>query len=1006
MENGLKYLLSAAVLAGAMSCVNNHVDIEIEEPTKETTQNITFTAYAGEDIEPEVKTTLHINGLSVHWDNEDKIMVFSNSAKKGVVSESANVQYNRKRAEFNVKTTLSNTYYAIYPTYSNAEFNTESNTIVANLATKQTAVGGSFSNGINLAIAKSEEDHLQFRNVGAILAVRNPSNYAGSIKIVSRDESVKMTGEGTVSYNEGDPVVVSSDNGVNYVEFTGDMSMKKDQIFNAVVYPGNYASGFDIIITSKNAPYAKAVYSSTKPLELNRNDNYMLFELPDGKFAWNSIAGPTNVNAVASGTWKAADVSWQWDYTINSGDTDSRAGYVVYVRKSGTTEYAQTISISDKNTYSTTVNGLDVDSYYDFGVQVTKTSGKPSEIIWKNNVWINGVRCIPPTPLIIEQISETRTTLTWKDNTYSEKNYKIWKTDIFNGTSVTNTAIIGENATTYETGVEAGHTYKFGIQALHKNSTEEDTSQDSEIVYFDPFVAMTWEELLYVNMDGNECLKPENVKITMTGQQATISWDCYSSAATGFNVFIREEGENWSKQLCAEKGKDDKSHTFYRQIEYGRTYYLGVQSVNSASISRNSDIVEKKVLLIEPTTQLFDWEQNRTAVPTWSDMTLCYGGDLWRVPTYWDKNRFASHALYTDQNGQEHYLFDAFLALEFSMKGYTLNYDDSGNKSARKEEWTALMDYWFDETYGFQALDDCIADAAKRIGEPKTKRYVIFVLPDPIYCETYTDKSSSTKYWGTYDDGSQADFSTADGRIKAYKWMIDQVRAKFASKEYKYIELAGFYILQETLSASYNNKYKYWKTMLQEVSDYCHKYHEGLYWIPYGYRVNKTGYTYDSGHNTAIQNWKSDYGFDLAILQPNMYWDYKEGRSWYTTCETYIKGYNMGMEIEFEGSHGENLATSSSILDYRKDGTKNTEAYNNRERLRRYFENAKKYDIYGKKPLVLYSGTDAMNELATSTAEKDRIIYHELCQFIINSPLKESNSQTSTPNFNYGGSLN
>ena len=110
-------------------------------------------------------------------------------------------------------------------------------------------------------------------------------------------------------------------------------------------------------------------------------------------------------------------------------------------------------------------------------------------------MWINGVRCIPPTPLIIEQISETRTTLTWKDNTYSEKNYKIWKTDIFNGTSVTNTAIIGENATTYETGVEAGHTYKFGIQALHKNSTEEDTSQDSEIVYFDPFVAMTWEEL-------------------------------------------------------------------------------------------------------------------------------------------------------------------------------------------------------------------------------------------------------------------------------------------------------------------------------------------------------------------------------------------------------------------------------------------------------------------------------------------------------------------------------
>ena len=36
-----------------------------------------------------------------------------------------------------------------------------------------------------------------------------------------------------------------------------------------------------------------------------------------------------------------------------------------------------------------------------------------------------------------------------------------------------------------------------------------------------------------------------------------------------------------------------------------------------------------------------------------------------------------------------------------------------------------------------------------------------------------------------------------------------------------------------------------------------------------------------------------------------------------------------------------------------------------------------------KKPIVLYSGSDAMHELASSENEKDKIIYHELCQFII-----------------------
>ena len=177
--------------------------------------------------------------------------------------------------------------------------------------------------------------------------------------------------------------------------------------------------------------------------------------------------------------------------------------------------------------------------------------------------------------------------------------------------------------------------------------------------------------------------------------------------------------------------------------------------------------------------------------------------------------------------------------------------------------------------------------------------------------------------------------------------------------------------------------------MLQAVAEYCHGYKEGLYWIPYGYSVK--GYTgYDSGHNTAIQNWSSNYNFDLAILQPNKYWDYSGKRSWETTC-SYIDDYNMGMEIEFEGSHGEDLDTSSSILTYRKDGTVNSEAYNNRVRLREYFTNAKNssYSIYGKKPLVLYSGTDGMHELASSKAEKDEIIYHELCQFIINSPLKK-----------------
>ncbi len=980
MENGLKTLACLLAVAGTISCIQEETDRNYSGEAVE----VVFTAHADDSAdEPTSKTTLHTDGKSVHWSDEDRIMVFSGTTN-GVTSHAIAVQDNRALADFMVMTPLSDTYHAVYPPYEGATMSTDMGYITTVLPTVQTPVEGSFADGVNLAVAKSEGARLFFKNVGAILAIKNPSNNVGSIKLMSRDTKMMMSGEATIDYNNGEPEVVSSPNGKNYVEFNSGLPNTGGKTFNFVVYPGSY-SGFDIILTSAWSPYLKSVYGSSKKLELKRNDNYLLFELPSNiSFSWNSIAEPTSVSASA-GNWMSANVSWTWDYTIPSGQTDPRSGYRIHVRKSGNTEVLKTIDVNDISATSYTVDGLEIDKYYDFGVQTLKTgtNQKPSEIVWAENVWINGDRCIPPTPVSIEQISETQVTVTWRNNTGSAQQQMFWKKEV--GGTV-NTAILDANATSYTTSIIAGHTYEFGIQAKKNVKTGqytiEDSVNDSEIVYFDPFVAMTWEDLLDFDAGANECLTPEQVSVSLNGQQATVTWQCYSSAATGYNVYIRESDEKWSKGFCAVKGVNDRSHTFLKQLEYGKTYYLGVQAVNSASMSRNSDIVAKEVLIIEPTTELFDWEKNRTAIPSWSDMTLCYGGNPWRVPTYWDENRFASHALYRDKAGTLHYLFDAFLALDFEIRNYTLNYDDTGRHSARKQEWSELISYWFDENNGFQALDDCIAEAAKEIGAPKTKRYVIFVLPDPIYCDVFTNKSSSTTYWGKYEDGSTANFSTASGRIRAYKWMIDQVRAQFAAKKYQYIELAGFYILQETLS-NYNNQYKEWSTVLPKVATYCHGYKEGFYWIPYGYQSS------DQRHNNALIGWK-DFGFDLAILQPGEYWDYSGSRSWSTTCDGYINKYGMGMEIEFEGSHGEDLSQGgSSILYYRTDGTVNAKGERNKDNLKAYLDAAVTYGIYGKKPIVLYSGSDAMHELATSKAAADIEIYHELCQFIINSPLKK-----------------
>ena len=378
---------------------------------------------------------------------------------------------------------------------------------------------------------------------------------------------------------------------------------------------------------------------------------------------------------------------------------------------------------------------------------------------------------------------------------------------------------------------------------------------------------------------------------------------------------------------------------------------------------------------------LYDWERGRTVLPEFADMTLCYGGNPERNPSLWNKNRFKEMVVYTDESGNSHWLFESMLMLEIWDKGnITYSIENTGKKSSDRTHWESILDYWFDTTYGLTALDNCIADAAKTLGDPPTPRYIVFFLPDPVYFENYqacasgTDKT--TVYWGEID-GEQMDFSRLDHRLEAYKWFIDEIRQNFARKNYRHIELLGFYILSETLSmrGTWRYEYKQHDELIPQVAEYCHRHNEGLYWIPYSVG--------DHDHNKALRNWKS-FGFDLTILQPNYYW---EDKSWETTC-SYINTYQMGMEMEFEGTHGEWNNPCSSILSKLKSGKDNPQADRNKARFREYMTNAKSYGIYGERPLVLYSGTNAMYELATSTDPEDVALYHEFCRFVIDSPLR------------------
>ena len=393
-------------------------------------------------------------------------------------------------------------------------------------------------------------------------------------------------------------------------------------------------------------------------------------------------------------------------------------------------------------------------------------------------------------------------------------------------------------------------------------------------------------------------------------------------------------------------------------------------------------------------------EAEREGILDFADLDLLPGGRLAKTPNTWDETRLLPHVTFKDASGKEKWLHEAFLFIgsEDAIRKRIFCIAEGENHSGDKQSWVDFADYWMGENGVIKTLDKTILNGISRIGKPSFGRHkVVMTMPDPIMLEYFYDKKSSTKYWGEAY-GRELDFSATADQVLAYRWFIDYVRELWGKAAPKNVELAGFYILSEVLVAKpsgWNYEYKRWDKILPSVAEYLHDMYYGLYWIPY-YRAD--------GYDMTAQ-----LGIDYTWLQPNKYWDYPEKQqkkdwSWVTRT---MNTYGHGMEIEFEGSHGESgwsqyekdvKRTSSSILETvmtnneaegRKKGSKNPYADRNKALLREYFAEFKKAGYYGTARIATYSGTNGMYELATSTDPKDQAMYLEYCEFIINSPLRK-----------------
>ncbi|MBQ6199111.1 MAG: DUF4855 domain-containing protein [Bacteroidales bacterium] len=456
---------------------------------------------------------------------------------------------------------------------------------------------------------------------------------------------------------------------------------------------------------------------------------------------------------------------------------------------------------------------------------------------------------------------------------------------------------------------------------------------------------------------------------------------------------ISSEG-NPQLDRCAETGSSlTASFTLtVDDLSSDTDYIISAMAVGSGDMHSSVQTLEFRTS--SGAAALNPWESERSGVPSFADISLVTLGWHNPNPPAWTPERFSSHVEFTDPAGKGHWLFDAFLCIDGWDPVRGLSYSIvAGRESATKESWQDLLDAWLGEDGALKQLDAAVSSAAGRLGEPPSPRYVVMGMPDPIRFQQFSNPESSTTYWGSLD-GKQLDFANTHDQAEAYIWYMNECRKRFRESGFGHLELAGFYILSEELPLNpqffrtagescrngmddWNWQNKNWEIIVPLVADYAHSCNEGLWWIPYhlapGYKV-----------------WKN-LGFDAAFMQPNYYWDHDSVSHPLSATKTALASYRMGIELEFEYS-----LVASVMADGRSapDGNGTPYFYAKdvpllRNRVREYMQSFKDTSLYGLLPIAVYSGTDAWNQLATSTEQGDIDMFREICSFIYESPLKK-----------------
>lgn len=274
------------------------------------------------------------------------------------------------------------------------------------------------------------------------------------------------------------------------------------------------------------------------------------------------------------------------------------------------------------------------------------------------------------------------------------------------------------------------------------------------------------------------------------------------------------------------------------------------------------------------------------------DVVLAYFCDRGAKPL--TAEQLKPYVGYLDADGKaKDTLFDGYLFLPYVC----FLYEKGKKRPLQKEDWQFYMDEQFLQGKNLDALEEAASQVASELDMPELKVKVFFSLLYPV---------PEQHAFGELG-GRTLDFALPEDRFAALQWLIDEQERRFAEKNYRHIDLSGYYWFTEEINYGDEQLLK----LIRDTTDYVRS--KGLIttWIPY---YLASGY----------DDWRN-LGFDMACYQPNYAFrqDIPEKRLFDAAQTARVLG--MCIELEVGGTepwnvgHTRNYYAAGAVTRYMQD---------------------------------------------------------------------------------------